>query len=672
MATEIVIVGAGYGGVLTAKSLAKKFKKRQDVNITIIDKNPYHTMLTELHEVAAGRVEEDSIKISLKKIFAGRRVNVKLDMVKSIDFEKKNVIGDAATYRYDYLVLAAGSKPAFFGVPGAEENAFRLWSYDDAVVLREHIHNCFRLAAVERNKDEKKRLLSFYVVGAGFTGVEMIGELAEYVPILCDRYEIDPKDVTLVNVDMLARPMTTLPEKLSVKVANRLKKMGVTLKMNTGVACVTPAFIEIKEGNNQVKLPTKTVIWAAGVQCSDITQKVGEKLSSAARGRIKQDSYLRSVDDESVYVVGDNMLFTPKGSDTPVPQMVENAEHSSACVAHNIYVAVTKTGKMEEYNPSFHGVMVCVGGRYGVARVGLPNMMFNLPSFFAMLSKHFINIIYFLQVLGWNKCFSYLRHEFFTIRNKRSFVGGHLSNRTPSFLLVLLRLWLGAVWLFEGIKKVNEGWLSNPMLTGFFGGANAWYQSILYGTAGGAEAVGAASGVVETAASGAAEVASAASGVVEAAAGGASAGVTILNHNILWLFDIIFVSSKDLVHSTIENFAFKLNVPLLNSFLDTFVLPYDGVQIAMQVFIVVAEILIGLALIGGLFTFLAAGLSVVLQFMFVSTTGLYLSTFWMIFAGIAVLVGGGSVFGLDYYVMPYLKKLWKKTNFARKLYIYND
>ena len=103
---KVVIVGAGYAGILTAKKIAKKFKKNDEVNITIIDKNPYHAMLTELHEVAANRVDEDSIRVSLKKVFAGRKVDVKLDTVTSFDFDNKLVFGKAETYEYDYLVLS--------------------------------------------------------------------------------------------------------------------------------------------------------------------------------------------------------------------------------------------------------------------------------------------------------------------------------------------------------------------------------------------------------------------------------------------------------------------------------------------------------------------------------------------------------------------------------------
>lgn len=666
METKIVIIGAGYAGILTAKKLAKKFKKNNDVNITIIDKNPFHTMLTELHEVAANRVDEDSIKISLKKVFAGRKVNVKLDKVNSIDFDKKTVLGENEKFNYDYLVLAAGSKPTDFGIKGVKDHAFMLWSYEDAVKLKDHIHNMFRKAAVETNISEKKRMLTFHVVGAGFTGVEMIGELAEYVPFLCEKYEIDQELVTLVNVDGLSRTVPNLEEDLSRKVEKRLAKMGVKLLLNNFVQGVGSDYIETKNGDTITKHTTGTVIWAAGIEGSDITETVTKQLQAAGRGRIKVDKYLRSVDDEHVYVIGDNMFFIPEGEERPVPQIVENAEHSSATAAHNILCAIEGQGEMKSYKPEFHGFMVCVGGRYGVASVGLPNHMFKLPSFLAMFAKHFINIVYFIQVLGWNKIFSYIKHEFFTIRNCRSFVGGHFSNRTPSFLLVPLRIWLGGVWVFEGVMKIAEGWFNYPKLTGFFGGASAWYNSIIN--------PGAADGVSAATSSAAEAVVDAVTSATGAGAGEAvkAAGTAILNFNFLGLFQVIFVSGKAVIESTISDFAFKLNVPLMNWFVDSFIIPNEPVQIFMQGFIVLAEILIGLALIGGLFTAPASFMSIVLQFMFVCTTGLYLNTFWMIFASIALLIGAGRTFGLDYYVMPYLKKKWKQIPFVRRLYIYND
>ncbi len=688
MNTKIVIVGAGYAGVLTAKKLSKRFKNVKDLSITIIDKNPFHTMLTELHEVAAGRVDEDSIKISLKRVFAGRKVDVKHDNVQSIDFEHKVVNGSKEKYSYDYLVLAAGSKPTYYGVAGAAENSFKLWSYEDAVILREHILNSFRKAAATTDLEERKRLLTFHVVGAGFTGVEMAGELAEYVPILCDKYEIPREMVSISDIDVLTRTVPALPEKLSSKVQRRLEKMGVRVLLKTNVVSIGPDFIEIDIDGKTVREKSGTVIWAAGIEASDITANAAQTLTSAGRGRIQLDSHLRSIDNEHVYVAGDNMLYTPKGEKEPVPQVVENCEQSADVVAHNITCAITGKGEMEEYQPKFHGIMVSIGGRYGVAHVGMPNKMFSLPSFLAMFAKHFINIIYYIQVLGWNKAFSYLKHEFFTIRNRRSFVGGHLSNRTPSFLLMPLRVFLGAVWVFEGIKKILEGWFVSPKLNGFFSGAWSWYESILNPSADGtsaattvaesaantaSDAVSAATAVAESAASTASDAVSAATAVAEGSAEAvASAGTAIIDFNFLGLFRAIFVSAKEPIKSTLEDFAFLLDVPLVKWFVNTLILPNESVQMFMQIFIVIAEILIGLALIGGLFTTPASAASLILQAMFVTTTGLYLSTFWMVFAAIALLIGAGRTLGLDYWVMPALKNKWKNVRWARKWYLYHD
>ncbi|MSS62321.1 NAD(P)/FAD-dependent oxidoreductase [Velocimicrobium porci] len=659
---KIVIIGAGYAGVLTAKKLEKKLRK-EEVSISIIDKNPFHTMLTELHEVAANRVEEDSIKMSLKKIFAGRNVNVILDTVSHIEFDKQVVYGKEKVYEYDYLVLAAGSKPTFFGVPGAEEFSYKLWSYEDAVLLKERILTQFRKASCETNLEEKKKLLSFYIVGAGFTGVEMAGELGEYIPVLCEEFEIERSLVKIVDVDILKRTVPILPEKLSAKVEKRLTKMGVSVQLETSVVGIEDGFIVLKKGEEIHRKPAGTVIWTAGIESAEITKETSKLLTASGRGRIEVDRYLRSLEREEVYVVGDNMMYIPEGEQSPVPQMVENCEQSADVAAHNITVSITGKKEMQVYKPSFHGVMVSVGGRYGVARVGLPNHMFNLPSFFAMFAKHLINIIYFIQVLGWNKVFSYTKHEFFTVRHCRSFVGGHFSNRTPSFLLVPLRVWLGAVWAFEGILKILEGWFQNPMLTGFFGGARTWFDQILYGMSnatGTLDAISQATGAIDATAQ--------ATGAAEAV----SSGVAIFSYNILGLFDISMVSGKEIAASGLADYAIQLNVPLINWFVDTIVLSSDEMQIFMQITIVLIEIGIGFALMGGFLTTPVAVVSLILQFMFVCTTGLYLNTFWMIFAGIALLIGGGRTLGLDYYVMPWLKKQWKKIPFVKRWYIYHD
>lgn len=679
---KIVIVGAGYSGVLTAKKLAKKLKNPQEYSITIIDKNPYHTMLTELHEVAAQRVEEDSVKISLARVFARRNVKVVLDTVEKVDKASGKVLCKKGSYDYDYLVIATGSKPTFFGVPGAEENTFTLWSLDDAVKLREHIVEVFRAASKEADLEEKRRLLSFATVGTGFTGVEMAGELAELVPSLCERFEIDRELVTMYDIDMLDRVCTVLPEKLSAKVQRRLEKMRVQVKLKTNILAVGEDYLECKSGDKTMKIQAYTKIWTAGIEGSDFAYE-SKEFGEAARGRIQTDEFLRSQNDKNVFVAGDNIFYIPEGEKSPVPQMIENCEQSADCAAHNILASI-KGGEMEVYKPKMHGVMVCIGGRYGVAHIGSAKTKIGLPSFLAMFVKHFMNIIYFVQVLGWNKIFSYLNHEFFQIRNKRSFVGGHFSNRSASFLGVPLRMYLGFYWVYEAILKMLEGWMTSPKLGAMITGTNAWYDSVLSGGAdaasGATDAASSASmSVVDSAVqtvqlaasnfsadvvSMATDAASGATGTATAAATDAFSGI-LIDWDILGLLRIILLNIGDV--------ACKVQVGLVDWMMNSFVVPNDTMQMVMQITIVLLELFVGLALMGGLFTTIAGGGSIVLQMMFLTTTGLYMHSWWMIFASLAVMFGAGRVFSMDYYVMPWLKKrFFQRVRFFKKWYLYND
>ncbi|NLT13410.1 MAG: NAD(P)/FAD-dependent oxidoreductase, partial [Clostridiales bacterium] len=560
MGKSIVIVGAGYAGVLTAKKLAKRFKKMSDIHITLIDKNPYHAMLTELHEVAANRVPEDHVRISLGKIFAGRRVDVKLDTVTGVNYDTKTVIGKNGSYSYDYLVVAAGSKPTFFGTPGAEEYSYKLWSYDDAIRLKYHIFEVFKSAASETDPEKKRRLLTFYIVGAGFTGAEMAGELAEWIPYLCKEHDIPRSLVRIVAVDMLDRIVPTFPAHVSEKADRRLRKMGVEIVLKTGVSALGDGYIELKQGDKIIRDVTATVMWSAGVEGCDVVSKL-DSLMKAGRCRLQTDAYLRAEGRTDIYVAGDNIFYIPENQTAPAPQMVENAEQSAHTIACNIITEITGKGELEKYKPKFHGAMLCIGGRYGVAFVGTDKKKISLASFFAMFAKHFMNLVYFAQVAGWNKIIHYMKNEFFTIRNRRSFVGGHFSNRTPSFMLVLFRIWLGAVWVFEGVMKIVEGWLKTPKLEGFFGGATGWFNMIL-GVDGGnsataADAVSSATGAAAAVAPAVTDAVSSATGA--ASSGGeaaASVGHVLFNIDFLGLFRAIFVSGKPLAESKIADYAF--------------------------------------------------------------------------------------------------------------------
>jgi NADH dehydrogenase len=142
---RIIILGGGYAGVAAAKHLVKKVGKNRNIEITLIDRNRYQTLMTELHEVAGGRVEQGAVQVSFAKIFGGRPIALVQDDIETIDFKNQIIVSPKAKYPYDYLLLGVGGEPEDFGTPGIAKHAFTLWSLDDALKLREHIERMFFL-----------------------------------------------------------------------------------------------------------------------------------------------------------------------------------------------------------------------------------------------------------------------------------------------------------------------------------------------------------------------------------------------------------------------------------------------------------------------------------------------------------------------------------------------
>lgn len=616
---RIIVLGGGYGGVLTAKKLANRLRKQSEYRITLIDRKPYHTLLTELHEVAAARVEEDSIKIDLKKIFSGfKNVDVVLDDISAIDFDARKLTGDK-TYTYDYLVIGTGSKPTFFGIPGADEYAFTLWSYEDAVRLKNHTQEMFRKAAKERDAKIRKELLTFVVVGGGFTGVEMIGELAEYTEQLAKEHYIDRSEVTLHVADMVDKILPILPEKLIRKAEKRLRKMNVNIITGSKITEVKSTGVVL----NGKEILSRSVIWTAGVEGSDLAGNLD--VEQKGRKRILTNDKLQVPTHSNVYVVGDNIFYIPEGATHPVPQMVENAELAAPVIAHNI-VAEIKGSAMKSYKPTFHGTMVCIGSRYGVANVGVPGKMFQMSGFFAMAVKHLINVVYLFQVCGFNKVYHYILHEFIHVGHNRSFLGGHFAKRSPNFWLFPLRVFAGWMWFQQGWDKIHKI-IDDP-------------NHIFLIPAKAADGTSGASVVAE----GAADAVTAASDYT-ASAVTALPVPDFMKSMVDWSMDLMFYNGDG---------------------------GYTWLAYVFQAGMVGAELVVGLLLILGLFTAPSAVISVAMGVM-VWVSGMAPNEMlWYMVAGVALIGGSGSTLGLDYYVLPKLKVIWRKLPLVRRWYVYTD
>ncbi len=618
MAKKAVIVGAGYAGIEAALTLNKKNRK-EDLEITLIDKNDYHTLLTELHEVAGNRVSEEAVRISLKSIFKYTRVNLVMDEIKNFDFENNRISSDKNVYEYDYLVLAMGSSPNYFGIPGLKENSFTLWSFEDAIRIREHIKKCFVLASQEKDTAVRKRLLTFLVAGAGFTGIEMIGELAHWSKSLCREYGLDRKEVRLVVVDMLPRILNNLDEKNSNKAHRYLeKKLGVELILKSCINEVTEKSVLTCDG----EIEAGTVIWAAGIKASDDTDSLAlEKVGG--QKRLSVDEYCRT-QYKNVYSVGDLGALAGKDG-RPYPAMVENALQTAEGAAHNITNQI-RGKELEKVSVTFHGTMVSVGNYFAVSEI----MGKSLPVWLSILMKFLVNIHYLWEITGFRGISRYLYHELLERRHRRLLLEQHWSTRVQAWWLLPLRLFLGGMWLYEGIVKVTEGWFTSPKLAGFLGFSSD----------------------ASSAATSAAAYVSRIDTPVEIKTG-------ILNFFMgseSRLVEGVTISSEHFARVELFHFG---DFNLVPWFLQNVVLASDGVAMFFQVLVVILELLIGLLILGGAFNFVGSVISLGLLTMFITSTGLYEKSWWMLFASIAVMGGAGRAFGLDYYLIPYLNNVWE-------------
>jgi len=654
---KIVVLGGGYGGIAATKKLYRHFKKDRNMEITLIDKNPYHTLMTELHEVAGSRVDPGSVQVSFARIFGGTRVRIVTDTINSIDFEQNTLESRYRSYHYDYLVIGAGGEPEFFDIPGVQENSFTLWSFDDAMRLRNQIESKFREAAREQDPQKRRSLLTFVVAGAGFTGIELAGEIIERKKTLCREYHIPQHEVRIVIVEALDTILPILPPKMQDKAEQFLKRKGAEIMTEAPVVGAEGGVVKLS-GDRSIE--TDTFIWTCGIHGSEFSSRIpltkgqcakgqnslassegihgmsgcrfeeDERYIVGERGRIQVNEEMQSIDYENVYLTGDLLWFTE--NEKVLPQIVETALQTAEIAADNIIADIEQKEK-KKFRSNYHGFMISIGSTYAVAHVA----GISLSGIFAMGMKHLVNLHYLFGLAGVNAVWRYLQHEFFTIRERRSFVGGHLSAKIPLYWTVPLRLFLGGKWLYEGVKKILDGWL-NPenifiVTTDAGSAASEW--------AGGAGSAGeAAAG----AASQAADTVSAASGAWEQGAEAAEAA---------------WANVQPLLAEPLGIYTWMV---------DTFIsqAPY-----IFQAGVVLTEVAIGLALIGGLFTFPAALVSLGLCVMFTISAMSGPEILWYAAAAIVMLGGAGRGFGLDHWVMPWLKQQWNGTKLAQKTHLYD-
>ncbi len=358
MSKEIVIIGAGFGGVMTALTL-RKYMDQTEAKVTIVNKYPTHQIITELHRLAAGNVSEQRISLPLKKLFKDKDINVVISEVESFSADDKRVkLSNGDTLTYDVLVVALGSVTGYFGIPGLEENSFVLKSVNDAQKIFNHVQERIRKYTETKDPADARILIG----GGGLTGVELVGEFADILPDLAKKYGIFQDEIKLQLVEAGPKILPVLPDPLIERAQKSLEKRGVEFLIGLPVTKVEGNKVFLKDGTEIV---TNTFIWTGGVQGHPL---VGESGLEVNRGRATVNKYLQSSSHSDVFVVGDSaVVFGPDGR--PYPPTAQNAWQMGETAGYNLF-AYLKGKSMEPFEPVDSGTLASLGRKDAVAVVG--------------------------------------------------------------------------------------------------------------------------------------------------------------------------------------------------------------------------------------------------------------------------------------------------------------
>lgn len=352
---NVVILGAGYGGLMTTVRL-QKLLGVNEANITLVNKNDYHYESTWLHEASAGTLHHDRVRYPIADVIDQSKVNFVKDTVVKVASQENKVILENGELTYDYLVVALGFESETFGIKGLREYAFSIANVNAARQIREHIEYQFATYNTEAEKRDER--LTIVVGGAGFTGIEFLGELANRVPELCREYDVDPHKVRIICVEAAPTALPGFDPELVEYAVNLLERKGVEFKIGTAIKECTPDGIIVAKGDDVEEIKAGTVVWAAGVRGSFVIDESGFE---AMRGRVKVDPFLRAPGYENVFIVGDCSLIINEETNRPYPPTAQIAMQQGEVCAKNLAVLIRQQGELQAFKPDLKGTVCSLG-----------------------------------------------------------------------------------------------------------------------------------------------------------------------------------------------------------------------------------------------------------------------------------------------------------------------
>jgi len=357
---HIVIVGAGFGGMETARRLANT-----PVQIALIDRHNYHLFQPLLYQIAIAGLVPSQIAYPLRSIFR-RQKNLTFHMgeVTSIDFESHYIKMNGSIMAYDYLVLAPGGQTNFFGMSAVEQNSFQLKNIESAVSTRNHLLRMFEKASREVDVDQRKALLTFVVAGGGPTGVETAGALAELIThVLAKDYpQMDLKDVRVLLIEASDHLMGNYPHELRESTVDLLRGKNVQILLNTKLSDYNGREITLGDGT---QIHALTLIWTAGVRAAELTDRLG--VQQAASGRVRVEPTLQLSQHPEVFILGD-AAYLEDEEGRPLPMLSTVAIQQGKITARNIQRILRGQGAAP-FHYKDPGLLATIGRNAAVARI---------------------------------------------------------------------------------------------------------------------------------------------------------------------------------------------------------------------------------------------------------------------------------------------------------------
>lgn len=390
---RVLILGAGFGGLFAAKTLAG-----QPVDVLLIDRDNYHTFTPLLYQVATSALDPSEIAHPIRNIFAGNdNIHCLMGEVTSIDPDRQMVQvetdGSLHHERYDYLILATGSTPTYFGNKEFRDHSFPLRTLEDAVQLRNHILKLFEKAAWNQVPDLGKALTTFVIIGGGPTGLETAGAMYELYNHVLNKEYPGNLEARVVLVEMKPHLLEAYPENLQEAALAQIRDLGVEVILGKGVREIHPEGVTLEDGET---IPTRTVVWAAGVKgLQPIGLPSGLK---AGRGQIRAEPTLQVPEHPGIYAVGDTAYLEREGG-RPHPMMIPVAKQQGIQAAENILRSV-RGQPQKDFSYHDRGVMATIGRRRAVAWIYYRLTLTGYPAWLAWLGLHLISLIGFRNQLN--------------------------------------------------------------------------------------------------------------------------------------------------------------------------------------------------------------------------------------------------------------------------------